>query len=408
MDDEADAAVDYKRLRADARAFRRGLDEREMEGEYFRPLEELWTVGQADGIDESHQLIDPAWYDEIVRSLDHGRALYPEIVSQENLNKPLVLSGASRSSMTSTAQQEKRVDMLLNEHAEAAHLISHAALCHKAYGFLAQAATGKVLLPADQEDRLKLLNGVSHGNERCPKTGLKHHKYNKMLLYYPKRLLDANDPMLIFIPLLTIKEVLEWNGRDKYEAMAITCGSDAAHAARKELQLVTDICSPEEIEKGRLLLEAFTRGIASSIKQHNVRESFDSKELRSQELATWSALVSEIKGNEGARVFLPQPLPARRTEDGLPAKPVAKVEMSRRFSLPDPFLVAVKAAVSYSKLCGRTLMPVCPEPGSEASFDDDDEESAADDDASARDFSSIAASLVNPERRQVELFSDNS
>jgi hypothetical protein len=287
-------------------------------------------------------------------------------------------------------------------------LISRAPLCHKAYGFLAEAATGKKLGPGPKatQNRLKLLNGVyQERKKRLPNTGLKHHKYNKMLLYTQKHLLDGNEPRLIIIPLLTIKEVLEWNGRDKYEAMAITCGSGAADAAQKVLHYVRDFCSPEEIEKGRMLLEAFTRGIASSIKQHNVTESFTPKELRSQELVAWAALVNEIKGNEGARVFLPQALPAR----GLPAKPVAKAEMSRRFSLPDPFLVAVKAAVSYSKLCGRTLMPACPEPGSDASFDDDDDdESAADRDASARDFSSVAASLVNPERRQVELFSDSS
>jgi hypothetical protein len=188
--------------------------------------------------------------------------------------------------------------------------------------------------------------------------------------------------------------------------MAIPCGSDAAQGASDLLKFVGRFCSPEEIEKGRMLLEAFTRGIASSIKMHNVTEPYTESDLRSQELAAWAALVNEIKGNEEAGVSLPQALPAR-TEDGLPAKPVAKAEMSLRFSLPDPFLVAVKAAVCYSKLCGRTLMPVCPEPGSEASFDDDDDESASDDDASARDFSAISASLVNPERRQVELFSDN-
>jgi hypothetical protein len=409
MDDEADAAVDYEKLVDDALAFVRGREKDEIflrvAGNYFRPLEDLWTVGQVDGIDESHQLIDPAWYGGIVRSLDHGRALYPEIVLEANLNKPLVL-GASRSSTTNTAKGKgKKLDMFFNRDPEAAHLISRAPLCHKAYGFLAQAATGKMLGPADNEDRLKLLNGVSEGNKRVPNTGLKHHKYNKMLLRSQQLVLDGDEPRIIIIPLLTVQEVREWNGRDTYEVMAIPCGSDAAQGASDLLKFVGRFCSPEEIEKGRILLEAFTRGIASSIKQHNVTESFAPIELQGQRLVAWLALVSEIKGNRDAGVSLPQALPAR----GLPAKPVAKAEMSLRFSLPDPFLVAVKAAVCYSKLCGRTLMPACPEPGSDASLDDDDDdESAGDHDASARDFSSIAASLVNPKRRQVELFSDDS
>jgi hypothetical protein len=205
-----------------------------------------------------------------------------------------------------------------------------------------------------------------------------------------------------------VPEVLGWNGRDNYEVMAITCGSLAAAGAEQLLQFVGCFCSPDEIEKGRILPEAFTRGIASSIKKNNVTESLSVTELRSQGLAAWSPLMRETKLDDFARVSLQQELPSR-TEDGLPSKDVAKAEMSRMFSLPDPFLVAVKAAVSYSKLCGRTLMPACPDPESDASFDDDDDESASSDDrSSARDFSYVTASLVNPGRRQVELFSDDS
>jgi hypothetical protein len=45
----------------------------------------------------------------------------------------------------------------------------------------------------------------------------------------------------------------------------------------------------------------------------------------------------------------------------------------------------------------ETLMHVCPDPASDASFDDDDE-STYNTDASAR------ASLANPGRQQIELF----
>jgi hypothetical protein len=301
--------------------------------------------------------------------------------------------------------------MLLNSDPEASHLIGRAGLCHKAYGFLAEAATGKRLGPEESEGRPKLLNGVyqdKSNSKRVPNTGLKHHKYNKMLLKSRKFVLDGNAPRIIIIPLLTVPEVLGWNGRDNYEVMAITCGSLATAGAEELLQFVGHFCSPEEIEKGRILLEAFTRGIASSIKQHNVTESFSVTELRSQGLAAWSALVRETKMDDFARISLPQALPSR-TEGGLPSKPMAKAEMSRMFSLPDPFLVAVKAAVSYSKLCGRTLMSACPDPESDASFDDNDDESASSDDRSlARDFSSVTAFLVNPGRRQVELYSDDS
>jgi hypothetical protein len=225
-----------------------------------------------------------------------------------------------------------------------------------------------------------------------------------MLLQSQKTVLDGSEPEIIIIPLLTVAEVLRWNGRDEYEAMAITCGSRAQLAARQVLQFARDFCEAEEIEKGRILLEAFTRGIASSVKQHDVTEAFAPNETRSEKaLAAWVTLVQEIKSDGRAKVFLPKVL-SSRTRRKLGDIQVAKGEMSTRFSLPDPFLVAVKAAISYSKLCGMALMPACPDPGSDASFDDDD----SDDDVPARDFSSILASLANPGRQQVELFSDGS
>jgi hypothetical protein len=81
--------------------------------------------------------------------------------------------------------------------------------------------------------------------------------------------------------------------------------------------------------------------------------------------------------------------------------------MSLRTSLPDPFLVAVKAAVNYSAHCGCKLMPSCPNWDAETSSDGEVNtlqgvEIGVD---GTRDFSSIAASLAKANRRTVELFS---
>jgi hypothetical protein len=42
-------------------------------------------------------------------------------------------------------------------------------------------------------------------------------------------------------------------------------------------------------------LEAFAKGMVSSVKEHNLAESFTDPELRSQELAAWAALMREMK-----------------------------------------------------------------------------------------------------------------
>jgi hypothetical protein len=404
MNDE----TEYKRL-LDARdAFLLSRDAGEKDqrlvGTHVHPLELIWTTTQRQGLEP----IQEGWYDNILRTDVQGQALYPDIVSEQNLNREMVPAGGSRSSTVNTSQgQGRKLDMFLNRKPEAAHLISHAPLCHKAYGFIAEAATGKKLGPGPvgTQNRLKLLNGVCFQGEsrRVPNTGLKHHKYNKMLLHSQETLLDGSEPEIIIIPLLTVEQVLGWNGRDEYEAMAITCGSESKGAAAEVLKYAR-FCKPEEIERGRILLEAFTRGIASSVKQHDVTEAFAPDEPKSERaLAAWVTLVREIKRDGRANVFLPKVLLSLSQEE-YESMRVAKGEMSTRFSLPDPFLVAVKAVVSYSKLCGKALMPACPDPGSDASFDDDN----SDDDVPARDFSSILASLANPGRQQVELFSDGS
>jgi hypothetical protein len=47
-----------------------------------------------------------------------------------------------------------------------------------------------------------------------------------------------------------------------------------------------------------------------------------------------------------AKVFLPLPLLSTLAEKDVGSMPLAKAEMSTISSLPDPFLVAVKATVS--------------------------------------------------------------
>jgi hypothetical protein len=117
-------------------------------GEFFTPLEFVWSM--------HGETIEDGWYNSMLRSPEQGRRLYEATVSNENLEHPM--SPSCPSSKTNTNQREERFDMFENYTADTAHLISDAPACHKAYGFIAEAATGKQMI--DSEGRLKLLNGV--------------------------------------------------------------------------------------------------------------------------------------------------------------------------------------------------------------------------------------------------------
>ena len=73
-------------------------------------------------------------------------------------------------------------------------------MCHKTYGYLAEAATGKQV--GSCEKRLDLLNDI----------GLKDHTFNRMYINHRKKYYDHQQPSLIAIPILSIGDVLDWNG----------------------------------------------------------------------------------------------------------------------------------------------------------------------------------------------------
>ena len=88
-------------------------------------------------------------------------------------------SDSRSSAMTNWDRNELKVDAIGNVHSQAAHLLSHAPKCHKAYGYPCEAATGKkaddAALYERAPKRRKHLVGVKGGQE----TSLKGHRFNK-------------------------------------------------------------------------------------------------------------------------------------------------------------------------------------------------------------------------------------
>lgn len=322
-------------------------------GLFFCTMDQVW---------ESEYLrVQDDWFQAIERSAEQGNRLYENTSSLENLVHPM--SQSDSSSVTNTVQtRPTRFDLFQNDTAERAHLgFSDAPECHKAYGYLAQAALGvKVDSPLQ---RLKLLNGVKRqgASRRQGGSGLKHHKFNKMYLERQGDFYDGENPVLILVPIYDLDQVLDWNGTDDYPVMAITTPSQRGiSCSKKVLEAAPSTCSRDEIRKATDLLRTFYQAIACSVRNHAVGESFRDNQLdfrsgNMTSLKKWWKYKREFLDGENATVGLPK----LRSDIDWDNVQIARGIASRESSLPDPFSMVAKAAINLSAIVGAKAMPGC-------------------------------------------------
>ena len=353
MDTTGRTALAYRTQTEEANAlFRRSLSREEidarMDGLFFSPLETFVVMDRDFSIEASNFLV-------IRRDQERGKQIYPNTVDSELL-ETCDEASSLKSDSTNTNQRTSTVDFLLNQEGERAHLFSNAPICHAAYFQLVQAASG--MFEDDYFKRRKLLNGMKGRTRRMDDSGLKHSKYNKFHLFLQKQLLDSTPPALIIIPILSVQEIQLWDGLTSYEAMAIPCGPRSRYAARMTLLHVRNICSQAQVEKGIALLNAFVKDIAESLldKDNDVLEDFGAAvgETKDASAVRWIRLVGYLRALD-APFF---PLPVLQDSIDWEAIRVAKGTFDRSTScLPDPFLLAAKAAINFSSIVGKKLMP---------------------------------------------------
>ena len=376
------------------------------EGTYFSNLEDIWDPHEIATTDIGAHAT--AWFQAIVRTPEQGQALYAEAVDQKNLVHPMAYTDAS--SATNTRQRGTCFDFFRNNTAEKAHLLSDAPLCHKAFGFCAEAATGKINTSA--ETRLKLLNGVKPlgAAQKTRHTGLKHHKYNKFYFFLQKQYYDAKPPSILLIPLLDLDRVLNWNGTDEYDVMAITCGEAAEECQERTLKYTERVllgaseADRVKLDDARKLLETFVKALASSNYMHAVEESFGASEGKNyRPYLQWKLLLSDIRDGT-TRVCYPH----ASSDANWSTVKVAVGRAGLHSSLPDPYNMAVKAAINYSSFCGTALLPACP-PESVTSSDGEmnTAQGSEEDVSTSRAFTAVATSFQNPQRKFVEMFSSD-
>jgi hypothetical protein len=173
-------------------------------------------------------------------------------------------------------------------------------VCHKAYGYLAEAATGKQVGPC--EKRLELLNGI----------GLKDHKFNRMYISNKKKYYDNQQPILIAILILPIGDVLDWNGTDEYDVMAIAVdGPRRQSCSINALIAAPSIYSEEDVVKATELLRVFYKGMVCSVRSHDVGEAFtpDEFDFNSTPMTNvkkWWKQKKEFLGSDQTSIQLPR------------------------------------------------------------------------------------------------------
>ena len=79
--------------------------------------------------------------------------------------------------------------------------------------------------------------------------------------------------------------------------MVATCGLFAKICASVILVHARDFCTPEGMEAGRRVLEAFVTGVASSVKQHPLKESIGKSQFLARQERTLSAQKGARNGN---------------------------------------------------------------------------------------------------------------
>ena len=231
-----------------------------------------------------------------------------------------------------------------------------------------------VFFVEDYAKRRKLLNGMKGRTRRLRDSGIKHSKYNKFHLFLHKEMVDATPPSLIIIPLRSLSQIKAWNGTDSYEAMVLPCGIQAPYAAAQTLKYARATCTKEQVKLGVEVLSAFVKDIAGSLldEEHDVLEDFnvsvgDTKDVSA---VTWKKLVEYLRGLDSPSY----PIPSLRDDLDWATIHVAKGSFSLDTScLPDPFLLATKAAINYSSHVGKKLMPACTTSKKAEDNDDDDD-----------------------------------
>ena len=361
--------LEAERERREA-AERQNAAERERRaGTYYATYDEFWDISETSiplGLKATDSLA-------AIRR-ERMPTMYETVFSEENLQKDLANSEVAGSSEntdpSNSSSSAVKSDMFGNRTYEKSHLIPNAIVGSRAYGFVAEAALG--LKNTGKVRRLKLVNGVqeekAHGKiKRVKQSGLKHNKYNKLRLKMQANFFD-NAPFVLIIPILSLEQVLGWDEttsadaaslrNNSYDVMICASGDKAKECYKEILRDYSGEgtqCTNGEIRTATQLLSTFAKALATSTFNDEVMESMTDQNKRSIAVATILRRIEEARSAGHAKVMLPI---VNNAVVGTNMNfRVAKAKVSKMTSLPDPYLVAVKAAANWFASQEQIMMP---------------------------------------------------
>ena len=329
-----------------------------MNGTYYDSIESVWSSKEeVFGIDDWEELRRTPENVSIIS--EYG----PVIAALDKTNgEPATVAGRSSS------HQFKETNDILQEDmpTEVAHMIPHSPTCALAYGPIAELALGQKISQDKDKKWMHqvLVAGVQQTGENCKKnkhinnTGLKHSTLNKVRIYGQKHYLDIR-PCMLLLPLMSLDETKAWKSGDGYSALFCIGGLGdgtskilASNVYSKIVQKIMPFCEDGELQHATDLLTCFTKGLAYSLVNGDCFDCWDP--TNKAEKLRLEAVQSALQ--ESQKVFIP----VLNTSQNLY---VAKVRFEKNDpnmpNPPDPFLLAIKAAVTWSWRNNQKLLPCC-------------------------------------------------
>jgi hypothetical protein len=200
---------------------------------------------------------------------------------------------------------------------------------------------------------------------RIADTGLKHSKFNKIFVVNQGVMLDT-EACLLIVPCLSLDGVRNWNG-EGYDAIVLpeigvsstftiqhVCASTGMTAEPPDIEAT--VATEVQVEEARSLLESVLCGLAFSLANNNRPPDSISDDMDELLTNSRNVIVNVVGG-----VTVPVARVHERNLNNDERHPVRKITFgangdTARHQAPDPLLLAVKAAVSWSKRNEQQLL----------------------------------------------------
>lgn len=358
-------------------------------GAFYTTIGEVWDCAE---------VAFPGAFDKVRR--DEKRNHWKKVAGYETVVKD-VLDLESRllpkprldKSANSSTTDAGKPDIFGKSDGERAHMIPNSKTCAPTYGVFAQAILGVNLEEnakfCGTKHKTRLIPGLQQlacGHTKSRLSGLKNLPLNLLRMPMNHRKYFDDNPFWIVVPILSLDETKAWETGREYWVMVIAgtlpgsgdTNEDVYNAlVRVDYDSKTrKKCTLDDIETATTLLGDFVKAHADVLKgRQNGRNGKQKKtspldlfqkafsgnhhdverEINQKKYVLENTARTELKD---FKVKVP------KVKNGSDNWEVMKVLLNLRLSstIPDPALVATKAAINWSARCGQRLLPACPAP----------------------------------------------